>query len=258
MRIRNRATAIRAISQSRARRTGRSKMLNAASARKNASSSAVGKKASNAFANSQSAAGNSQLKQYYIYEELVRTTDGLQQHAAALLKIGNTEKQEDNKEEKKEETKTLTAEELQEKDQEEKDNIILYVKKLVNTYNIIREDLGDIGSNANRVFQTQLKGLVKNYEKKLTEVGITMDKDGKLNVDDKALNKADTSKLKAIFCDKQGLSYDLKEKCETIEENASTSLRMINRMYGSSLNYNKYGTTNPYYNALYGKYSALG
>lgn len=146
-------------------------------------------------------------------------------------------------------TNTKTEEEL-------KKEIIAGVKDMVKQYNIIYNNLDDLGGTVNTLYVSQLKSLLSNSAATLEKAGVVVNKDGTLSITDKTLEGADLSTLKEVFCKSGGITEKLMNKCEKIESNASSTISVINRMYGTST-YNKYGTSSSYYGSSGSWYNAL-
>ena len=169
----------------------------------------------------------------------------LQNHWLSLGKrVENTEKTSD----------VQTKEKTQE---EQKKEMITAVKDLVEQYNIIYEKLDEIGGSVNTVFTSQLKKLMMNCEDDLKKTGVTLNKDGTLSITAKTLENTELSTLKEVYGKSSGIVGKLSEKCESIESNASSTIDVMNRMYGTQT-YNKYGYGNSYYGNTGSWYSALG
>ena len=144
---------------------------------------------------------------------------------------------------------TKTEEEL-------KKEIIAGVKDMVEQYNTIYNNLEDLGGTVNTLYASQLKSMLGNSEAALKKTGVVVNKDGTLSVTAKTLEGTDLSTLKEVFCKSGGITEKLMDKCEKIESNASSTISVINRMYGTST-YNKYGTSSSYYGSSGSWYNAL-
>ena len=127
---------------------------------------------------------------------------------------------------------------------------------MVKQYNIIYNNLDDLGGTVNTLYVSQLKSLLGNSAATLEKAGVVVNKDGTLSITDKTLESADLSTLKEVFCKSGGITEKLMNKCEKIESNASSTISVINRMYGTST-YNKYGTSSSYYGSSGSWYNAL-
>ena len=153
-------------------------------------------------------------------------------------------------------TSTTTTQTNTKTEEELKKEIIAGVKDMVKQYNIIYNNLDDLGGTVNTLYVSQLKSLLGNSAATLEKAGVVVNKDGTLSITDKTLESADLSTLKEVFCKSGGITEKLMNKCEKIESNASSKISVINRMYGTST-YNKYGTSSSYYGSSGSWYNAL-
>lgn len=153
---------------------------------------------------------------------------------------------------------TSTTTQTNAKTEEElKKEIIAAVEDLVEQYNTIYNNLDDIGGTVNTVFSSQLKNLVGNCEEALKKTGVSVNKSGTLSITEKTLKNTDLSTLKEVYCKSNGIVGKLMDKCESIESNASSTISVLNRMYGTST-YNKYGSSSSYYGSSGSWYNAIG
>ena len=120
------------------------------------------------------------------------------------------------------------------------------IDEFAGDYNSLYKSLDQAGGTTNTMFQKQLKALFTTNQKNLAEIGITMDAKGTLSIDSKTLEAADVDKLQKIFCD----------KCETIKSCANSTIKVLNRMYGTQTAYNRYGTNGYYYGSSGSRYNA--
>lgn len=248
----NKMTTTRMVSQARARKQGRGKILSSIASKSAAKTSTSSKSNSSKNTSSTTSSISSQGKKYDAYTEMESNAKKMQAEAKTLLKMEFTEKKADT--ELTEEEKKTQEEKLE----KEKTTLVSDINKMVTYYNGLYESLEDTGAKVNLTFQTQLKNVVKEYEKKLKNVGISLDKTGTLSVTQKTLENADIEDLKNIFCTENGLSQKLADKADTLETNAGTTLRVLDKMYGTSYssNYTKSGKTNNAYNYYKNWYSS--
>ncbi len=251
----NKMTTTRMVAQARARRQGRAKILSSVSAKRATNTGTSANSKTGSYQSASTSSGSmTQVKKYNAYTQMQEYAEGLSTETKALLKIGTTTQTKDTE---------LTEEEKKAQEQkaaDEKTTVVSEIQKVVNYYNGLYDSLEDTGSSANRAFQTQLKNTVKGYEKKLKEIGISIDKTGTLSVTEKTLKNADVEDLKEIFCKKDGLSDKLADKADTLKANASTTLKVMNKLYGTSAssNYTKYGTISDAYAYYKSRYSYRG
>lgn len=226
-----------------ARRNRSSKVLSGSSSRNTSSRL-------KSSSRTQSTSNTTQTKKIAMYEKVQKAADELQKVAKSLVELGKTGTVENTEKTSDVQTKEKTQE-------EQKKEMITAVKDLVEQYNIIYEKLDEIGGSVNTVFTSQLKKLMMNCEDDLKKTGVTLNKDGTLSITTKTLENTELSTLKEVYGKSSGLVGKLSEKCESIESNASSTIDVMNRMYGTQT-YNKYGYGNSYYGNLGSWYSALG
>ena len=130
------------------------------------------------------------------------------------------------------------------------------IEEFIGDYNSLYKSLEQAGGTTNSMFQKQLKSLFTANKKELDTIGITMDAKGTLSVDSKTLEAADVDKLQKIFCDKDSYAAEVSSKCETIKSCANSTIKVLNRMYGTQTTYNRYGTNGYYYGGSGSWYSA--
>lgn len=137
-----------------------------------------------------------------------------------------------------------------------KKKILEQIDEFVEDYNSLYKSLEQAGGTTNSMFQKQLKSSFTTNQKDLAAIGITMDAKGTLSVDSKTLEAADVDKLQKIFCDKDSYAAEVSGKCETIKSCANSTIKVLNRMYGTQTTYNRYGTNGYYYGSSGSWYSA--
>ena len=221
-----------------------------------------------------------QTKQIALYEEVQKAADDMQKTAKALLELGaakaeTTPKAESTTAEATAKTESTTTTETANKadstattttttqtkektEEEQKKEIIAGVKDLVEQYNIIYNNLDELGGTVNTVFLSKLKQLVGNCEAELEKTGVSINRDGTLSITTKTLESADLNTLKSVYCKSNGIVDKLIDRAEYIESNASSTIQVMNRMYGTQTSYNKYGTSSAYYGSSGSWYNAIG
>lgn len=246
-----------------ARRSRSSRILS-----KNSSSSA--RTSSSSSSKTQSTSTTKQTKQISMYEEVQKAADGLQTTAKSLIELGTikttttdattTDTTAATDETTTADTTTSTSATTQtsaKTEEELKKEIIDGVKDMVEQYNTIYNNLDNLSGTVNTVFLSQLKSLVGSCEEALKKTGISVNKDGTLSITTKSLESTDLSTLKEVYCKSSGITGKLMNKCESIESNASSTISVLNRMYGTST-YNKYGSSSSYYGSSGSWYNAIG
>ena len=85
-----------------------------------------------------------------------------------------------------------------------------------------------------------------------------MDTKGKLSIDTRTLEAAGVDKLQKVFAQSDSYASKVSEKCENIESCAKTTLKVLDRMYGTQNTYSKYGTNSYYYGSSGSWYNTRG
>lgn len=210
-----------------------------------------------------------------MYEEVQKASDELQDTAKALIKLGSVETSTTTSatttadstatstattttttDNTAASTTAATTASTTKTEEELKKEIIAGVKDMVEQYNTIYNNLEDLGGTVNTLYASQLKSMLGNSEAALKKTGVVVNKDGTLSVTAKTLENTDLSTLKEVYCKSGSITEKLMDKCEKIESNASSTISVINRMYGTST-YNKYGTSSSYYGSSGSWYNAL-
>ncbi len=251
--IRGARTSLARARMIRSARRSRSGKVFSNSAQKNTSSRL------NQTSGKQNTETASQTKKIAMYEEVQKAASELKKAANTLLELGKTsgdvknataQEAVKNTADTQTPTKTKTEE-------EQKKELIAGVEELVKQYNIICENLSDLGGTVNSVFVTQLKSLMGNCEKELEKTGVAVNRDGTLSVTKKTLEGTELATLKSVYCKSSGVTDKLIERAEYIGSNAASTIEVMNRMYGTQT-YNKYGTGTSYYGSNGSWYNAIG
>ncbi|MCF0128533.1 MAG: hypothetical protein HUJ70_08160 [Pseudobutyrivibrio sp.] len=134
----------------------------------------------------------------------------------------------------------ITAEDGTKSMDYDREKIYSAVKDYVDAYN----DLVDSGQEANATnVLTQLAGMVTTSaasSKTLASVGITIDSDNKLSINEETFKKASMSTVQDLFNNKGGYLYRTSTKASMIDSLASSQLSSITgqKSYTSGGNYN--------------------
>lgn len=175
------------------------------------------------------------------YESMEKSANGVQTYVRNMLKIGKM---------------TYTDDETGKKAQEnDKNNLIKNIKNFVSDYNDTYNNLTDLGGAANTSFKRALDGIVSANQTALKEIGITVSNSGELSIDEKTLESADFNKIKELFAKENGFADKIGARMESIESAAANSLTTLSKLYGATSTYNKYGTSNSYFNG-YNNYNS--
>ncbi len=121
------------------------------------------------------------------------------------------------------------------------------VKKFVNNYNTLLDEAGDTSNSKVTGKVSFMTNQTNAYKSSLEKIGITINDDKTLTVDDKKLSSADVADVKKLFNGSSSMAYQTFVRASAISsaaENAGTTAGL----YGSS------GVYNNYYNSAYNWY----
>lgn len=134
------------------------------------------------------------------------------------------------------EKKTVTDESGKTTEQYDTGAIYKAVKKFANSYNELVEDASESNtSNISRAAKN-LVNLTKANEKLLSQVGITVDEDNRLKIDEETFKKADMSKVKSLFNTTGSYGYQASAQASMIHYYAESEASKSNT-YGSTGKY---------------------
>ncbi len=193
-------------------------------------------------------ASMTQTKQLAMYEKMEKSAYNIQVNVEKMLKIGKMSYTEDE-----------AGKTAQEND---KKNLMKGIEDFVSDFNEVYNDLCDIGGVSNLAYKKTLDSIVSANEDALKAIGITVSKSGELVIDQKTLENADLEKVKEVFAKEGGFAEKISKKMVNIEDGAANSLSTLSKLYGATSTYNKYGTSNSYfngngnYNFNYGNYGS--
>lgn len=127
-------------------------------------------------------------------------------------------------------------------------NVNSTVDKFVTNYNQLLTDMDSLGGNIEKIYGAKFDKLTTANKEVLTEIGITISKDGKLEIDKEKLQKADVNKVKEVFTGIEKLGTNMKTIISDVSEVLTQALRI---KYAQSTNYGKSGSyTDPYTNSV--------
>ena len=130
------------------------------------------------------------------------------------------------------------------------DKITSAVKSYVDSYNSFVEESGD--SDSKSILSSTLS-LVKNTaanENLLSKIGISIDSDNKLSLDEDVLKKADISTVKTLFSGTGSFGDRVTAKANSVERVANNSINKLGN-YNSSAAMSSLGLTGSIYDSLY-------
>lgn len=132
--------------------------------------------------------------------------------------------------------KQVTDESGRVTEQYDTDAIYKAVKQFANSYNNLVEEACEANtSNISRAAKT-LANLTKANERLLNQVGITIDEDNQLQIDEDVFKKADMSKVKSLFNTTGGYGYQASAQASMLRYYAESEASKSNT-YGSTGKY---------------------
>ncbi len=147
--------------------------------------------------------------------ELGNASGGLQEAASKLAQTG-----EDSLFGKTEESKETT-------------DIISEVKDMIESYNQTLELIKEADGSLNSFYYKELKEAAAGSAEQLKSVGITLNKDGSLATDEKALEKADYDTLKEVFGSESEFTKKAVYISSRISENAQAAAASVSSQYNA-------------------------
>ncbi|MBN7772200.1 hypothetical protein [Clostridium aminobutyricum] len=98
--------------------------------------------------------------------------------------------------------------------------VVKEVKTLIRDYNSMVSNMKTSGSSVNNYFTKELSAYLSQDKTTLEKIGIKIEDNGSLTVDEKTLEKASLDDLKEVFNGTNSLSSKLVTKCPSIESKA--------------------------------------
>lgn len=126
-------------------------------------------------------------------------------------------------------------------------DIVSAVKSYVSDYNTLVEEAADTSNKKVTGKVSFMTSQTSAYRNALSEIGITINDDKTLTVDDKALKNADISKVKSLFNGSDSMAYQTFVRASAISS-AAENAGNTSSIYGSD------GTYSSYYSSAYNWY----
>lgn len=241
---------------------GRTRYLKSASSRKNTSSrlSSVAKNKSYGTNTTGNTATSTSVKTD-LYTDIESAAKSLQKHLDNLMQSGDKslfiKKTEENTTTEDKKTETTTEDKKTESAKDET-TLLDEIKGFVKYYNKMIDSMADLNDTTNKIYLANLKSDISAQSKKLGNVGITINKDGSLKMDEKQVEAASLTDLETLFGEKGTVSKKVNRYAESIEQNATRNLKNLKTTSSASRssNYNRYGNAvNNYYSSRYNYFS---
>lgn len=110
------------------------------------------------------------------------------------------------------------------------------VEKLVASYNGLLEKMSFDISTLGRFYQASLKEAAAEHKKALGEIGVSVDKNGRLNVEKEKLKAADIGKVERIFGKEGTFSPKLYLIAAKVADSAQANLKSVSSQYNAAGN----------------------
>lgn len=110
------------------------------------------------------------------------------------------------------------------------------VQKLVSAYNGMLDKLRTDMTTMGRFYQQSLKDAATENKDLLKLAGITLDKNGRMNIDKEKFKESDVTKLEGIFGADGTLSSKLNLIAEKVADNAEANLKSASSQYNAAGN----------------------
>ncbi len=164
-----------------------------------------------------------------VFRELRNASDDLRKRASELLETG-----ENSLFGKAEETKDT-------------EKILSGVKDMISSYNKTLELLKGADGSLNSFYYKELKSAAAANEEQLKSVGVTLNKDGSLSIDEKVLGNADYDTLKKVFGDESKFVQRTEYISDKVSQNAKANEESIFNQYNAKgISYSDYSGENKY------------
>ena len=110
------------------------------------------------------------------------------------------------------------------------------VEKMISAYNGMLDKLRTDMTTMGRFYQSSLKEAVEENKSGLKELGISIDKNGRMTVDKEKLKAADVDRVESVFGAEGTLSSKLYLIAGKVADNAEANLKSISSQYNASGN----------------------
>ena len=134
----------------------------------------------------------------------------------------------------------------------DKDKAYEEVRKFVSDYNDTIDKLADTADSTVRNSGNSIKRMTDIMKNSLSEAGISIKDDGKLELSEDTFKNADFDKLKSVFAGKNSFAGIISNSASRIASNATSAVNKYESgIYGSNGSYGSYGSYNDYYSGMY-------
>lgn len=109
-------------------------------------------------------------------------------------------------------------------------------KKLVSAYNTMLDKLRTDMTTMGRFYQQSLKEAAAENKDALKSIGISLDKNGRMNIDQEKFKSADADRLESVFGADGTLSAKLNLIAGKVTESAEANLKSVSSQYNAAGN----------------------
>lgn len=120
-------------------------------------------------------------------------------------------------------------------------DVISLIERFTGDYNSLLESLSDLDTDKSANYSKELKSIISGQSEALKKVGITVDSNGKLVIDEETLKNADKKELKDLFQGENSIAGKVADKSIYIGANAAAD-----QYVDSCANYTAGGTSAEY------------
>ena len=120
-------------------------------------------------------------------------------------------------------------------------DLISLIERFTGDYNSLLESLSDLDTDKSANYSKELKSIISGQSEALQKVGITVDSNGKLVIDEETLKNADKKELKDLFQGENSVAGKVADKSIYIGANAAAD-----QYVDSCANYTAGGTSAEY------------
>ena len=139
-----------------------------------------------------------------------------------------------------------------------KDAILSQAKQMVSGYNSTMSGIKDDNSSLNRVYIQLMENAAVENSESLASVGITVNKDKTLSIDEDRFKSASVDDIEAALGNGSRFTSRVGSMAENVSKNAISTATNLNSAYSMYGSYGSYGTySNPYASLGYGNSSIL-
>ncbi|MBQ8318872.1 MAG: hypothetical protein IJX85_11060 [Lachnospiraceae bacterium] len=116
----------------------------------------------------------------------------------------------------------------------DKEEILDKLKSFVEDYNSMVEDAGEMdGDNALKA-GVRLVDQMKVYKSALSQIGVSVESDNSLKIDEEAFKQADMTDVKSLFTGNVSMAKNIQSKMMQMYTSINTDLNSVDGLYSSS------------------------